>query len=272
MSIRFAFTLPFRLPFSRSGRLPCPVARGVSRLVPRRFPLALSVAASILIAGCDLPSPPGFGSDDSNGSSEAVVIQSAAGMNGTVSSVHTLQTGPAAKELQPGATDAARFLSQATFGPVSAAEVQRVSEVGYQQWIAHQFRLPAPSHMAYLAEQAPRNKNGKPSDDMSYEAIWQQWLYSEAQLRARMSFALSQIFVVSNVAPDLNANAMSSYIDTLNRNAFGNYRQLLEEVTLHPAMGYYLNMIESEKEDPAKGTHPNENYAREVLQLSLIHI
>ena len=60
---------------------------------------------------------------------------------------------------------------------------------------------------------------------------------------------------------------MSSYMDLLNRNAFGNYRTLLREVTLHPAMGYYLNMIESEKDDEARGIHPNENYAREVLQL-----
>jgi uncharacterized protein (DUF1800 family) len=56
----------------------------------------------------------------------------------------------------------------------------------------------------------------------------------------------------------------------LNRNAFGNFRQLLEDVTLHPAMGYYLNMIGSKKADPAKGTHPNENYAREVMQLFTI--
>jgi len=68
-------------------------------------------------------------------------------------------------------------------------------------------------------------------------------------------------------APDLNTYAMASYMDMLNRNAFGNYRQLLEDVTLHPAMGYYLNMIGSKKADPAKGTHPNENFAREVMQL-----
>src|SRR5437868_9808625 len=70
-----------------------------------------------------------------------------------------------------------------------------------------------------------------------------------------------------NVAPDLNPWAMSSYWDMLNRNAFGNYRTLLKDVTLHPAMGYYLNMINSRKENTRNGTHPNENYTREVLQL-----
>ena len=206
--------------------------------------LALSLAASVPLAGCDLPSPPGFGSDSDSGSKEEVVIASPEGADGTVSSVRSVQAGPVAKELQPDTTDVARFLSQATFGPVSTAEVLKVTEIGYPQWMAHQFRLPAPQHMNYLAAQAPRTSNSKPTDDMSYEAIWQQWLYSEDQLRARMAFALSEILVISNIAPDLNAYAMSSYMDMLNRNAFGNYRTLLEEVTLHPAMGYYLNMLE----------------------------
>ena len=102
---------------------------------------------------------------------------------------------------------------------------------------------------------------------MSYEAVWQQWLSGPDQLRGRVSFALGQIMVISNIAPDLRPYAMSSYLDMLNRNAFGNYRTLLKEVTLHPAMGYYLNMLKSEKDDPTQGSHPNENYAREVLQL-----
>ncbi|MGE0311980.1 MAG: DUF1800 family protein [Lautropia sp.] len=252
-----------RSSYRLDARLVAPTTSAISR----RIASFACVVTALLLAGCDLPSPPGFGSDSDNARDGEVVIASAEGADGTVSSVKTLQAGPTAKELQPDATDAARFLAQATFGPVSTDEVQRVSEVGYQQWLAHQLRLPAPSHLAYVEAQSARSSNGKPSEDMSYEAIWQQWLYSEAQLRARTSFALSQIFVVSNVAPDLNARAMSSYMDMLNRNAFANYRQLLEEVTLHPAMGYYLNMIESEKEDPAKGTHPNENFAREVLQL-----
>jgi uncharacterized protein (DUF1800 family) len=107
----------------------------------------------------------------------------------------------------------------------------------------------------------------KAHEERAYEAIWQQWLFEPGQLRARMSFALSELFVISNIAPDLDTYAMASYMDMLNRNAFGNYRQLLEEVTLHPAMGYYLNMIGSKKADAERGTHPNENYAREVMQL-----
>lgn len=223
----------------------------------------------LLVSACGLPSPPGLNDGDSGSAAQAepTIIASADGANGPVSSTASLKAAAAPKEQQASWEEGARFLTQATFGPTDAAEVEQVRTVGLEQWLNHQFALEAPSHMAYLNQQSPRETDGKPREEMSYEAVWQQWLYSEAQLRARMSFALAQIFVISNVAPDLNARAMSSYFDMLNGNAFGNYRTLLEDVTLHPAMGYYLNMIESEKEDPAKGIHPNENYAREVLQL-----
>ncbi len=161
--------------------------------------------------------------------------------------------------------DAARFLTQATFGMRGTEEIDSVRSMGYAAWIESQFALEAASHVQYVNDR--RAAGEKPYEERAYEAIWQQWLTEPGQLRARMSFALSQIFVISNVAPDLDTYAMASYMDMLNRNAFGNYRQLLEEVTLHPAMGYYLNMIGSKKENPAKGTHPNENYAREVMQL-----
>ncbi|MBS7807887.1 DUF1800 domain-containing protein [Variovorax sp. PCZ-1] len=176
-----------------------------------------------------------------------------------------------AVDQQPNATDAARFLTQASFGMQSTQDVQTVREKGYPLWLWEQINTGTMLHTSYLDQQKLRNVNdqGKANEteEMSYEAIWQQWLYGADQLRGRMSFALSQILVISNVAPDIRPYAMSSYMDMLNRNAFGNFRQLLEDVTLHPAMGYYLNMLNSEKDDPATGAHPNENYAREVLQL-----
>jgi uncharacterized protein (DUF1800 family) len=227
------------------------------------FLAALSVASIGLLTACS----GGSGSDTSQAAAPAPIITSNEGLKGVISSTTGMTGNVIPSEKQIPVDSAARFLTQATFGITSTAEVQQLREYGLEAWLARQLALPAPSHMAYLTEQSPRTSNGKPVDEMAYEAIWQQWLYSPAQLRARMSFALSQIFVISNVAPDLTPTAMASYMDMLNRNAFGNYRQLLEEVTLHPAMGYYLNMIESEKENPDKGTHPNENYAREVLQL-----
>jgi uncharacterized protein (DUF1800 family) len=164
--------------------------------------------------------------------------------------------------------DAARFLTQATFGPRGVAEIEALRARGYESWLAEQFSLSAASHVQFVNDRKAAGE--KAAEERAYEAIWQQWLFEPGQLRARMSFALSEIFVISNVAPDLDTYAMASYMDMLNRNAFGNYRQLLEDVTLHPAMGYYLNMIGSKKADPAKGTHPNENFAREVMQLFTI--
>ena len=172
----------------------------------------------------------------------------------------------------PTVRDATRFLTQATFGVRSVDEVGALRELGFNRWLAAQFALEADSHLAYIEARrkervARDNPMPRACEEDSYEAMWQQWLFGKDVLRARMSWALMQIMVISNIAPDIRPHAMSSYMDMMNRNAFGNYRQLLEDVTLHPAMGYYLNMLESQKADPAAGTHPNENYAREVLQL-----
>ena len=170
-------------------------------------------------------------------------------------------------EARPTAPDAARFLTQASFGARSVDEIEALRVEGLAHWLWAQFGAPTQLHTVYLDSQKSRETAGKATDEMSYEAIWQQWLKGTDQLRSRSAFALGQIMVISNIAPDIRPYAMSSYMDLLNRNAFGNYRTLLGEVTLHPAMGYYLNMIESEKDDAVKGIHPNENYAREVLQL-----
>jgi uncharacterized protein (DUF1800 family) len=183
----------------------------------------------------------------------------------TASTPVGINVSAAARTLEPALRDAARFLTQATFGIRDLAEIDALRARGPSSWIDEQMAMAAASHVDYV--EARKAAGEKPREEHAYEAIWQQWLAEPAQLRARMAFALSEIFVISNIAPDLDTYAMASYMDMLNRNAFGNYRQLLEEVTLHPAMGYYLNMIGSKKANPAKGTHPNENYAREVMQL-----
>jgi uncharacterized protein (DUF1800 family) len=226
----------------------------------------VSGLAFIVLAACSKSEEPA--TPAVNGATTLTVAAQA--YNGVASSIATFASAsgsslPTEKQTTP--EDTARFLTQATFGITSEAEVNGVRSIGYERWLEEQFKLQSASLLGYLEQQAPRTQNGKPTDEMAYEGLWQQWLYSPAQLRARVAFALSQIMVVSNVSPELNGPAMASYMDLLSKNAFGNYRKLLEEVTLHPAMGYYLNMIESEKENPDKGSHPNENYAREVLQL-----
>jgi uncharacterized protein (DUF1800 family) len=218
---------------------------------------ALAATAALALAAC------GGGHVDTPAANGSVQISSLPGSGGTQ------PAAPAAAD-RPSAVDAARFLSQATFGARSTEEIDALRTMGYEQWLWAQFNAPTLQHTSYLDWQRQRSSNLKASDDMSYEAIWQQWLFGADQLRARTAFALSQILVVSNIAPDLRPYAMSSYMDTLNQFAFGNYRDLLGAVTRHPTMGYYLNLLGSEKENAAKTLHPNENYAREFLQLFTI--
>lgn len=229
--------------------------------------IALVCSAFVIVAcGGSSPNAPA-----ANGAtalhSASLIYQGVASSTAPFAASSTGSASPLPAEKQTTSEDTARFLAQTTFGVTSEAEITAVRVMGYERWLAEQFKLEAALVSDYIDSQVSRTTNGKPTDEMAYEGVWQQWLYSPAQLRARVAFALSQIMVVSNIAPELNGPAMGSYIDMLNRNAFGNYRKILEDVTLHPAMGYYLNMLESEKEDPDKGTHPNENYAREVLQL-----
>ena len=165
----------------------------------------------------------------------------------------------------PGAADAARFLTQATYGP-TVQEIATVQAQGYAAWIEAQFNRPLASHLAYV-DALP-----VAADDRyawyAREAIWKQAIQGQDQLRQRMALALSELFVVSSEDDDLaHAEAVAAYMDLLARNAFGNFRTLLQEVTLSPSMGAYLDMLSNDKEDPETGRNPNENYAREILQL-----
>jgi uncharacterized protein (DUF1800 family) len=103
-------------------------------------------------------------------------------------------------------------------------------------------------------------------------AIWKQLMSAPDPVRRRVALALSEVFVVSFGSSEFTwrAHAFGDYWDMLNRNAFGNFRQLLQDVTLHPTMGYYLNTKGNQKEDVARGRVPDENYAREVMQLFTI--
>ena len=108
---------------------------------------------------------------------------------------------------------------------------------------------------------------GKGQDSRRHTAIW--WdraITGDDPLRQRMVFALSQILVASDIQSNDGA-ANAYYLDILGRNAFGNYRDLLEEITYSPAMAQYLTYLRNRKGDPSRGRLPDENYAREILQL-----
>jgi uncharacterized protein (DUF1800 family) len=158
----------------------------------------------------------------------------------------------------PVVTQAAaiRFLEQATFGP-TPADIAHVQAIGFDAWLNEQFAqsataLPGATDRTSLEQlQAGFLKNALTARD---------------QLRQRVTFALWQVMVVSNQKLD-NRIAIANYHKVLLADSFANYRKLLKDVTLSPAMGTYLDMANNVKGDPEAGTAPNENYAREVLQL-----
>jgi uncharacterized protein (DUF1800 family) len=164
-------------------------------------------------------------------------------------------------------TDAARFLMQATYGPTSPADVALITNepTGFGPWLASQFAQPLASHLAYL--DAARAAGEDISSNQVMESFWKQAVTGPDQLRQRVALALSELVVVSDQNSNVDPEGMTRYLDVLEGDAFGNFRQLLEDVTLDPTMGVYLNMLGNDQGDPANGINPNENYAREINQL-----
>ncbi len=174
--------------------------------------------------------------------------------------------------------EAARFLIQASYGPTEA-EINRVASIGVAGWIDDQFAKPASSHLAMHqqihVELSPMLTNDEdkqcifswPCNLTRHDTWWHIAVYGQDQLRQRMAFALSQFFVISDSSVDYSQYSISDFYDVLADNAFGNFRTLMEQVTLHPAMGRYLGMLQNEKADPSRNTEPDENFARELMQL-----
>lgn len=167
--------------------------------------------------------------------------------------------------------EAARFLTQASFGP-SPGEIAKVKKMGYAAWIADQMRRKPTLHLPYVQARRAELLARDPNDDgwqaPRQEAWWQAALGADDQLRQRMAFALSEIFVVSDIGTlEGSHEGITHYYDHLVRGAFGNFRDLLEEITLSPVMGQYLSMVRNQKPNPETGSEPDENYSREVMQL-----
>ncbi|MFA5591223.1 MAG: DUF1800 family protein [Lysobacteraceae bacterium] len=170
-------------------------------------------------------------------------------------------------EVPDSDAEAARFLTQATFGPTPADIAHlRGLNGGYAAWIDEQLAAPASHLVPYLDH---IDSLGEPVyNNARLEIWWQNALLAPDQLRQRVAFALSQIFVVSEASDVIHSPyATGHFYDTLIDHAFGNYRELLEAVTLAPAMGDYLSMRQNHPPDAAGTIRPDENYAREVLQL-----
>jgi uncharacterized protein (DUF1800 family) len=149
-----------------------------------------------------------------------------------------------------------RFLEESTFGP-TPAQVTQVQQIGFAPFLNNQFSAPAstyPDPAALVKELTP-----------TQQVFFTNALTGQDQLRQRVAFALSEIWVTSgNTIPP---QGMAPYMRLLLQDAFTNYRTIMQDVTLSPAMGAYLNMVNNDKSNTLANTHANENYARELMQL-----
>jgi uncharacterized protein (DUF1800 family) len=170
--------------------------------------------------------------------------------------------------------DASRFLMQTTFGATSSS-IDQLTKQTYANWIKAQQALPVTDRYV-PAVQARYNLGDayRPGGNQytPYEVsreFWRTSLTAPDQLRRRVAYALHQIFMVSQADSSLwhHSRAYANYLDLLNRHAFGNYRTLLQDMALSPVMGIYLSHLRNRKEDLATGRVPDENFAREVMQL-----
>ena len=169
--------------------------------------------------------------------------------------------------------EAARFLSQATFG-VTREEIQRLRQVGYEKWIDDQLN-PAVTRPTRLLDYFLHHEsvNGVDRFGFSNRERAQHWLWSAAknpdQLRMRIGLALSEILVVAEIGSRGNTEVFrnTDYQDLLVASVDGSFRDLLEKVAIHPAMGSFLSHAGNRKADPSSNVTPDENFAREIMQL-----
>ncbi len=191
---------------------------------------------------------------------------------------------------RPSAKEAARFILQATFGPDQDSpadadqipeNVEEVMAMGFAPWIDDQLTRPVGRLLPMVRWQDDQPDEAEIYNDRKQNAWWGRAmglprLRPDATitqlpdpLRQRVGFALSQIFVISDRMERLSGErqGMAHYYDMLLEHSFGNYRDLLKGVSLHPCMGHYLSHLGNKKADPAARTFPDENYAREVMQL-----
>jgi uncharacterized protein (DUF1800 family) len=174
---------------------------------------------------------------------------------------------PAVAQTFPeNAEQASRFLHQATFGP-KRTEIANLQAIGFNAWFNQQVAAPISLTRPMLEAQS-----GTVTQSDRIELWWQHVVRGPDQLRQRVAFALSEILVCSDDNDALwnEVLGMSEYQDILMRGAFGNYRTLLEHVTKSPQMGQFLSMLQNRKADPVLNIRPDENYARECMQLFTI--
>ena len=165
-----------------------------------------------------------------------------------------------------------RFLSQATFG-ATQSDLSTLVGTSVSDWLLQQFSEEPSDYLAALdgyQAQLPFLILNPWNRQATTFAFWRHSITGDDQLRQRMVYALSQILVISNAGGDALTDypeAVAYHQSVLTEFGFGNYRNLLEAMTYSPGMGFYLTYMGNQKEDPETGRQPDENYAREILQL-----
>jgi uncharacterized protein (DUF1800 family) len=205
---------------------------------------SISGLTAVYTAPLNLPSPNNPVQIEASISTDTSVMGSA------------FETLISANNIDPNIAD--RFLEQTTFGPTPQL-VTSVAQSGLSAFLSSQFTLPVSTYAAPA--------DSETDNSALQQRYWIQLVNVPDQLRQRVAFALSQIFVISG--DKINTpQAYTPYLNLLETDAFTNYRQIMQDVTLSPAMGHYLDMVNSDK--PTAATHADENYARELMQLFTI--
>ena len=241
------------------------------------------VSRLLYIAVCFLPLREGWAQPTypiGNGSYNGVTVTTSSSVNRT-NGYETLE-GQGVATVKQNLVAASRFLGQSTLG-ANMALIREVNEQGIEPWLEAQFDV----ERAFSIEEFTRELTileldsvltnggnvGRVNPEQHYwqTAWWQYTMMSPDLVRSRVALALSEIFVVSEV-PRLREYplALANYYDMLMNHAFGNFRDLLEAITYHPAMGVYLTHMNNPKSAPAFNRFPDENYAREIMQLFTI--
>jgi uncharacterized protein (DUF1800 family) len=208
-----------------------------------------------------------------NGTAYYYVVSASNAMGSSVNSAAVAATPVALSR-----TQAARFLAQAAFGG-SDTDIQNLQyqAQGVQGWLAQQFAIPV-NPSGQLSNVAWMQANSLISVEFEttgvQSSLWRKLISSPDVLRQRMMLALTDLFVINAGAVTLayRGAAAAYYLDQLEANAFGNFKDLLLAVSHTPAMGQYLSYLGSVKANPVTGTSPDENYAREIMQLFSIGV
>ncbi len=200
----------------------------------------------MLLAGC------GGGTGNTTGSTAAPAIAPA---------LPATEVNNAAPDNPMSKEEAFRLLEQTSFG-ARLKDIDAISGKGPEFWLDDQMSKPA----TFMSDGLRQSKNDRWNEYIN--VWWRHAVNADDQLRQRVAFALSEIFVISS-ADGLGDEqpGLANYYDILLRHSFGNYRELIEEITLNPVMGEYLSMKGNHKPDPEENLRPDENYARELLQL-----